>query len=74
MAFAETMEPLFHALGILAFNDQEAALFFQNYAAKYGCESGAKRIAIQQRESAAYALSWLRVLTLTNFRGIKGII
>ena len=60
-SFAETMEPLFQALGIIAFNEQEAIVFFREYAAKYGCESTAKRIDIHERESAAYAVSWLRV-------------
>ena len=60
-SFAETMEPLFQALGIEAFNDHEAIVFFQEFAGEYGCENAAKGIAVHERESAAYALSWLRV-------------
>ncbi len=60
-AFAETMEPLFLALDILAFTDQEAFVFFQEFAAKYGCGRAAQKINIQEREPVAYALSWLRV-------------
>ena len=60
-AFNETMEPLFQAMEIRAFNDREALTFFQEFAAKYGCGIAAQRMDLHERESAAYALSWLRV-------------
>ena len=59
--FAESMEPLFRALGIVAFNDQEAMVYFKEYATTFGCGYAAESINIQKRESAAYTLSWLRV-------------
>lgn len=60
-AFAETMEPLFRALDIAAFDDQDARGFLETEAARFGCATAARRLAFEKPEAAAYALAWLRV-------------
>ncbi len=60
-AFAETMEPLFRALGFTAFDEQEAMEFFAGQASRFGCATAARQVDFEKRESVAYALAWLRV-------------
>ena len=65
-AFSETMLPLFHALGIEPFTNQEAINYFTSRVAALGCQTAAQSLALkighlQARESLAYALAWLRV-------------
>ena len=65
-AFAETMDPLFDVLDIPLFTHKEAQDYFKHKAAAYGCCSAASELAadlhkLDSRESAAYALAWLRV-------------
>ncbi|HBH35942.1 MAG TPA: hypothetical protein DDW45_06125 [Gammaproteobacteria bacterium] len=65
-AFSETMLPLFHALESEPFTGQEAKNYFASRVAALGCLTAAQSLALEiehleARESAAYALAWLRV-------------
>ncbi len=65
-AFSRTMLPLFHALEIEPGTDDEARSYFSVRAGGLGCQTAAKDLAdeigqMELRESAAYALAWLRI-------------
>ena len=65
-AFASTMDPLFDELDVPLFTDNEAQDYFGHKAADYGCCTAAIDLAaglskMDSRETAAYALAWLRV-------------
>ena len=66
-AFSKTMLPFFQTLDIEPFGDAGAESFFGAQAAMFGCQTAAQSLAnetvgrLDMRESAAYALAWLRV-------------
>ena len=65
-AFSATMLPLFTALKIKPFTGQEVKSYFAFRVGTVGCQTAAQSLALeledlQARESAAYALAWLRV-------------
>jgi ATP-dependent DNA helicase RecQ len=65
-AFSGTMRPLFNALNIEPSTDREAQSYFAELASGLGCRTAAGALAsgmgqLDLRESAAYALAWLRI-------------
>jgi len=63
-AFESPMRPFFEALGITAFSDEEAQLFFVKQASCFGCQTAARllgRTLVSTKLSSAYVLAWLRV-------------
>lgn len=65
-AFPETMGSIFQALEAEPFGGQEAKDYFSSAVAGFGCAPAGQSLAeqfpqLERRESAAYALAWLRV-------------